>query len=107
MWNLRRFIVTNSMLYYFHASQNEQKPGSVHATYLVSGVQSTKAIVNVSVAEVNEDLQMQSSPFMSCSMPGQDVEEEASTAMVMTLVEEQHLNGKSKGSMQLEVLNYV
>ncbi|MCJ1296640.1 hypothetical protein MMC34_008206 [Xylographa carneopallida] len=92
MWNLRRFIVTNSMLYYFHASQNEQKPGSVHATYLVSGVQSTKAIVNVSVAEVNEDLQMQSSPFMSCSMPGQDVEEEASTAMVMTLVEEQHLN---------------
>ena len=87
------------MLYDFHARQNAKKPGSIHATYLVSGVQSTKAIVNSSVAEVNEDVYMQSSPFMTSSMPRQDVKEEAITVKVTTLVQEQHLNGKSNGSI--------
>ncbi|MCJ1404030.1 hypothetical protein MMC11_007254 [Xylographa trunciseda] len=85
-------MATSSMLYDFHLRQNAKKPGSVHATYLVSGVQSTKAIANGSVAEVNEDIHMQSSPFMSSSMPRQDVEEEDSMVKVMTLVQEQHLD---------------
>ncbi|MCJ1437151.1 hypothetical protein MMC27_006536 [Xylographa pallens] len=84
--------VAKRMLYDFHARQNAKKPGSIHATYLVSGVQSTKAIVNSNVTEVNEDVHMQSSPFMGSSMPRRDVEEEASTVKVMTLVQEQHLN---------------
>ncbi|MCJ1316115.1 hypothetical protein MMC15_001435 [Xylographa vitiligo] len=80
------------MLFDFHARENSKKPGSVHATYLVSGVQSKKAILNSSVAEINEDVHMQSSPFMGSSAPRQDVEKEPSTVKVMTLVQEQHLH---------------
>ena len=93
--------MTNSMLFDFHARENSKKPGSVHATYLVSGVQSKKAILNSSVAEINEDVHMQSSPFMGSSAPRQDVEKEPSTVKVMTLVQEQHLHGKSKASTYL------
>ncbi|MCJ1378473.1 hypothetical protein MMC17_001572 [Xylographa soralifera] len=86
------FSMPANILYDFHARQNAKKSGSVHATYLVSGVQSTKAIVNRSIAEADEDVHMHSSPFMSSSMPQQDVEEGVFEVKVMTLVQEQRLD---------------
>ncbi|MCJ1288385.1 hypothetical protein MMC26_007741 [Xylographa opegraphella] len=85
-------MLTNSMLYDFHATQNAEKPGSVHATYLISGVQPSKAIVDSSVAEENNDVHMHSSPFMSSPMPRQVAEEDVSVVKVVTLVQEQHLS---------------
>ena len=45
------------------------------------------------VHEEPEDVHIPSSPFMSSSMPNQDVEEQASSRKVMTLVREEHLDG--------------
>ncbi|MCJ1394909.1 hypothetical protein MMC18_007789 [Xylographa bjoerkii] len=84
------------MLYEFHSKQNAKKPGSVHATYLVSGIKAPKAISNGSAAKADEDVHMQSSPFMSSSMPRQNVEEEVPVIKVMTLVQEQHLDAVKK-----------
>lgn len=46
------------------------------------------------VQETDEDTPMQSSPFMSSSMPNQDVEEHVAAMRVMTLAREEHLGGK-------------
>ncbi|MCJ1472262.1 hypothetical protein MMC13_000909 [Lambiella insularis] len=80
------------MLYDFHQKLNSKKPGCVHATYLVSGVRVAKAAVNEALEKDGEDVHMQSSPFMSRSMPHQDTEEDGKAMRVMTLVQEQHLD---------------
>ena len=83
------------MLYEFHRQQNSKKPGSVHAIYLLSGniklEEVTKAITNKQ--EDGEDAPMQSSPFMSSSMPHQNGDEEIQVKKVITLVREEHLEG--------------
>jgi len=83
---------SHRILYDFHQKQTSKKAGSVHATYLVSGVQVVKPASN-GVHQTDEDTPMQSSPFMSSSMPNQDVEEEATGTRVMTLAREEHLEG--------------
>jgi DNA polymerase delta subunit 3 len=85
---------TCRMLYDFHHKQNAKRPGSVHATYLVSGVQAGKS-ESKGVQKKDEDVHMQSSPFMSSSMPNQDEEEPQSQPemRVITLTREEHLEG--------------
>lgn len=58
----------------------------------MSGVQVVKPASN-GVPQTNEDTPMQSSPFMSSSMPNQEVEEEVTGMRVMTLAREEHLEG--------------
>ena len=82
----------SSMLYQFHTNQNAKKPGSVHATFLISGIQAPKANVSGTTIEVYDDVHMQSSPFMSSSIPQQDAEEDVRLLKVMTLVQEEHLD---------------
>ena len=57
------------MLYDFHSKQNAKIPGSVHATYLLSGilrpVETSVVSTGRHVAHDGEDVVMQSSPFMS------------------------------------------
>lgn len=83
------------MLYDFHHEQTKRKPGSVHATYLVCGVQRVTELASTNgVHEVhNQDAHMPSSPYMSSSMPRQDGEEEEQTVRSITLVTEEHLEG--------------
>jgi DNA polymerase delta subunit 3 len=57
------------MLYEFHQQQNAKKPGTVHATYLVSGTKQQENLAIESGKKDGEDEYMQSSPFMSSSMP--------------------------------------
>ncbi|MCJ1249775.1 hypothetical protein MMC30_007001 [Trapelia coarctata] len=85
--------VAKRILYDFHQKQTSKKAGSVHATYLVSGMQAVNPASN-GVHETDEDTPMQSSPFMSSSMPHQDVDEHVAVMRVMTLAREEHLEGK-------------
>ena len=83
------------MLYDFRRQQNARRAGSVHATFLLSG---TTSIQRASVVSANGqadggDVHMQSSPFMSSSMPHQD-EEDVPLVTVITLVREEHLEGQ-------------
>ncbi|KAK2877209.1 hypothetical protein FQN49_001333 [Arthroderma sp. PD_2] len=84
------------MLYEFHRSENERKPKSVHATYLITGIcgyiKPTPLNGN-RLKKDGEDEVMQSSPFMS-SQPAQPEAVEAEDTPTMTsimLVREEEL----------------
>ena len=81
------------MLYDFHHSQNARKPGSVHATYLLYGTASAKPIPLEESQQVGEDASMQSSPFMSSSMPQEESIHETPPVKVVTLAREEDLEG--------------
>ncbi|KAI4131579.1 MAG: hypothetical protein LQ347_002916 [Umbilicaria vellea] len=81
------------MLYQFHHEQTKKRPGSVHATYLVGGVQRVTDLVSTNGAQKveDQDAHMPSSPYMSSSMPHQDGTEEEPTVRSITLVTEEQL----------------
>lgn len=79
------------MLFEFHRIQNGKKPGTVHATYLLSG---TKRPIEPTVAnghhiQEDGDTHMPSSPVMSSSMP----QAEESQVQSIILAREEHLEG--------------
>ena len=83
------------MLSDFHNQQTTKKPGSVHAMYLVSGAQVAKPSSDLNGTSDDQhidDTPMQSSPFMSSSMPQQEEEDEMTPILkVITLVREEQL----------------
>jgi len=85
------------MLYDFHNQQNAKKPGTVHATYLVSGTKrkETPVITNAGAKKDGEDDYMQSSPFMSSSMPQPEEDRDTGETSVLSisLVREKELKG--------------
>ena len=85
------------MLYEFHHQQLSNKPGSVHATYLLSGtgLPTQPPLANGNHAKDGEDDQMQSSPFMSSSMPDQEVNFEQIPVQHVVLSREEDLESKS------------
>lgn len=83
------------MLYDFHHGQNARKPGSVHATYIVDGKPRKLQEVGLNEDSRNgEDEHMQSSPFMSSSMPQEGAEEDTLPVRKITLAREEDLEGR-------------
>ena len=83
------------MLYEFHRKQNAKKPGSVHATYLITGTRHLpKPESNGVHSQDDEDTVMQSSPPLpSSSMPRPaEAEEEKIPRRSILLVKEEHLD---------------
>lgn len=86
------------MLYDFHRTENQKKPSSVNATYVVTGIPiPTPAATSTDEAANGSgdgDDIMQSSPYIGSSMPNQDVNpaETVSTTSIM-LVREEDLEG--------------
>lgn len=82
------------MLYDFHRKQNAKKPGTVHATYLITGSKriESSSQTNGTLSEDGEDTPMQSSPPLpSSSAPKQDEAMEQPTVIrSMMLVKEEH-----------------
>jgi hypothetical protein len=80
------------MLYEFHRSENAKRLQSVHATYLITGIQlPTEEPANQTNNSRNgEDEVMQSSPFMS-SMPQPDDAEPSVRTTSMILVREEDM----------------
>lgn len=83
------------MLYEFYQHQNSKKPGSVHATYLVSGISNyeTSSSNGKLGQEDDGDTHMQSSPFMSSSILPEDKSETQVSEQLITLVREENLEG--------------
>lgn len=81
------------MLYEFHRKQNSKKPGSVHATYLISGSKrSTAPTSTQSQDNDGEDSTMRSSPPLpSSSFQRPDEQEDSKPIHAVTLVREEHL----------------
>jgi DNA polymerase delta subunit 3 len=83
------------MLYDFHHKQNVRKPGTIHATYLLSGTKRPEDPIplNGDAKKDGEDDYMQSSPFMSSSMPQPEEGTGESSVLSITLVREEDLEG--------------
>ena len=83
------------MLYEFYHHQTSRKPGSIHATYLLSGILSpANTLANGNHRdEDEEDAHMQSSPFVSSQVrPEEDIETPLAVTLI-TLVREEDLEG--------------
>lgn len=83
------------MLYDFHQQQNAKKPGTVHATYLVSGTKSNETHVAVGDQKDGEDNYMQSSPFVSSSMAQPNEGTGESSVLSISLVKEEDLESRN------------
>lgn len=91
-----QLLIVVRMLYEFHRIQNGKKPGSVHATYLLSGTKREEArATNGEAKDDDEDVHMQSSPFMSSSMPQPEETAPAVPILSITLVREEDLEGEA------------
>ncbi|KAK4544326.1 hypothetical protein LTR36_004217 [Oleoguttula mirabilis] len=88
--------LAKQMLYEFHRKQNAKRPGSVHATYLITGTRRPESPSQTNGAHSQEDggdTVMQSSPPLPGSSAPQheeDAEEPVSVRSVL-LVKEEHL----------------
>lgn len=82
------------MLYEFHRKQNAKKPGVVHATYLITGIQRVEgATTNGVHSQDDEDTVMQSSPALpsSSAAKSEDALHESSLRRSILVVKEEHL----------------
>ncbi|PYH96422.1 hypothetical protein BO71DRAFT_349003 [Aspergillus ellipticus CBS 707.79] len=86
--------LAKQMLYDFHHSENNKKPNSVNATYIVTGMQkapdSTSA-TNGAGDSFDSNGIPQSSPYISSSMPNQDTAEDDIAISSVLLVREEDL----------------
>ncbi|KAB2573692.1 DNA polymerase subunit Cdc27 [Lasiodiplodia theobromae] len=80
------------MLYHFHATENQKKPGSVHATYIITGTKHPEPATQAN-GHGDEDVPMPSSPIPS-SLPDAPAEDEESRLKVTSikLVGEEHMD---------------
>jgi len=83
------------MLFEFHQKQNAKKPGSVHATYLITGTRlpPKPQQLNASGSQDSEDAVMQSSPPIPISSAPQAPEDDVEPVPIRSilLVREEHL----------------
>lgn len=84
------------MLFHFHRQQKSKKPGSVHAIYLLSGfiAPAAPATTTQHGSADGEDAYMQSSPFMSSSMPQKEDDEEPQPIKSISMCREEDLEGR-------------
>ncbi|KAI9836582.1 MAG: hypothetical protein M1819_001214 [Sarea resinae] len=81
------------LLFEFHRQEITKKPGSVHATYLISGERrpATDVAANGESHTDGEDRYMQSSPFMSSPPQNQSTQEESIPVHSITLARQEDL----------------
>ena len=88
------------MLYEFHQNENSKKPNSVNATYVITGVQQLPEPPatngNANDFDGDGDDVMQSSPYISSSMPNQDEVIDSIHTTSIILVREEDLEGMEK-----------
>ena len=80
-------------LFDFHRQENAKRAESVYATYLLSGspIETKPLSVETGVQQDGEDSEMQSSPFMSSSMPQHGEEEDGPLETLVVLAREEDL----------------
>ena len=84
------------MLHDFHQKQTSEKPGSVHAVYLLDGIQiRSKQFNSNGQPGCAEETHMQSNPAMSSSMPQEENEESIIPTKGILLAREEELQGMS------------
>lgn len=83
----------NSILFEFHRNENAKKPQTVHATYVISGIQRAPEPAPTNGHADDEDAMMQSSPYLPSSMPNQDASSDSIRTTSIVLAREEDLEG--------------
>lgn len=81
------------MLFEFHRNENAKRPQSVHATYLISGIQNPPEPPATNGHANDEDEIMQSSPYLPSSMPNQEVTSDQVRIASVIIAREEDLEG--------------
>jgi DNA polymerase delta subunit 3 len=81
------------ILYEFHRNENAKKPQTVHATYVISGIQKAPEPAPTNGHADDEDEMMQSSPYLPSSMPNQDATSDSIRTASIVLAREEDLEG--------------
>ncbi|KAJ5479711.1 hypothetical protein N7530_005220 [Penicillium desertorum] len=79
------------ILYEFHRNENAKKPQTVHATYVISGIQKAPEPAPTNGHADDEDEMMQSSPYLPSSMPNQDATSDSIRTASIVLAREEDL----------------
>ncbi|CAP96799.1 hypothetical protein E8E15_008372 [Penicillium rubens] len=79
------------ILFEFHRNENAKKPQTVHATYVISGIQKAPEPAPTNGHADDEDEMMQSSPYLPSSMPNQDVTSDSIRTASIVLAREEDL----------------
>lgn len=88
-------ILSIRMLYEFYAAQKIKKPGSIDAAYLLDGVPRTPEELSANGHQQHgEEMHVQSSPYMSSSIPHQEDQVEAVPWRSIVLAKEEDLEGE-------------
>ncbi|KAJ5677950.1 uncharacterized protein N7477_003583 [Penicillium maclennaniae] len=89
------------ILFEFHNKENAKKPQSVHATYIISGIQKApEPPATNGHAKNDEDEIMQSSPYLPSSQPKQDDASESLRIASIILAREEDLEADSSPRFQ-------
>ncbi|KAJ9627986.1 hypothetical protein H2203_003205 [Taxawa tesnikishii (nom. ined.)] len=85
--------LAKQMLYDFHRKQNAKKPGTLHATYLITGrkQQTRESQANGTQSQDGEDTLMRSSPFPNSAPEPDQPDTESIWIRTVTLVKEEDL----------------
>lgn len=83
----------HSILFEFHHNENAKKPQTVHATYVISGIQKAPEPSYTNGHGNDEDETMQSSPYLPSSMPNQDSASDSIRVASIVLAREEDLEG--------------
>ncbi|KXG52688.1 Six-hairpin glycosidase [Penicillium griseofulvum] len=79
------------LLFEFHRNENAKKPQTVHATYVISGIQKAPEPAPTNSHADDEDDIMDSSPYLSSSMPNQDLASDSIRTTSIVLAREEDL----------------
>ncbi|CAI7575198.1 unnamed protein product [Penicillium crustosum] len=79
------------ILFEFHRNENAKKPQTVHATYVISGIQKVPESAPTNGHAGDEDEMMQSSPYLPSSMPNQDAASDSIRTTSIVLAREEDL----------------
>lgn len=82
----------HSILFEFHRNENAKKPKTVHATYVISGIQKAPEPTPTNGHADDEDEMMQSSPYSTGSLPDEDASDSIRTTSII-LAREEDLEG--------------
>ncbi|KAJ5812946.1 DNA polymerase subunit Cdc27 [Penicillium robsamsonii] len=79
------------ILFEFHRNENAKKPQTVHATYVISGIQKAPEPAPTNGHADNDDDMMESSPYLPSSMPNQDADSDSIRTTSIVLAREEDL----------------
>ncbi|KAJ5457929.1 hypothetical protein N7475_009317 [Penicillium sp. IBT 31633x] len=93
------------LLFEFHRNENAKKPQTVHATYVISGIQKAPEPSYTNGHGNDEDETMQSSPYLPSSMLNQDLAPDSSRPASIVLAREEDLEDAKSTFLSISTIH--